>query len=67
MHNTLQLQFVCFFPNWQADTFRGFDSNETNPTDAGNVITSRPRDKLILIFHYKSAFSNQTWQDGNLP
>ena len=30
----------------QAGTSTGFDSNETNQTDTGDVITSRPRDKL---------------------
>ena len=40
---------------WQADTSRaeGVDSNETNQAGAGDVITSRLRDKLKTIYsHY---------------
>ena len=45
----------------------GFDSNETTQADAGDVITSRSRDKLkTLYLNYESAYGHQTWEDGNL-
>ena len=50
---------------WQAGTSTGVDSNETNQAGAGQVITSRSRDKKH--FHYQSAHGHQTWQGGNLP
>ena len=53
---------------WQAGTSTGFDLNETNQAGAGDVITSRSRDKLkTLYLHYHSVYDHQTWQDGNLP
>ena len=52
---------------WQAGTFTGFDSKETNQEGAGDVITSRSRDKIKTYPHYQSAYGYQTWQDGNLP
>ena len=33
----------------QASTSTGFDSNKTNQAGAGDVITSRSRDKLHII------------------
>ena len=34
---------------------------------AGDVITSRSHENLkTLYLHYQSAYSHQTWQDGNL-
>ena len=44
----------------------GFDSNKTNKAGAGNVITSRLRDKLKTYLHCQSDHDHQTWQDGNL-
>ena len=45
----------------------GFDSNETTQADAGDVITSRSRDKLkTLYLNYESAYGHQSWEDGNL-
>ena len=51
----------------QAGTSTGVDSNETNQAGAGQVITSRSRDKQKTYFHYQSAHGHQTWQGGNLP
>ena len=48
-------------------TSAGFDSNETNQTGAGDIITSRSCDKLKALYVlYQSVYSHQTWQDGNL-
>ena len=45
-----------------------FNSNKTNQAGPGDVIASRSRDKLKRLYlHYRSAYGNQTWQDGNLP
>ena len=49
----------------QAGTSIGFDSNETNQAGAGDVITSRSRDKLKHLLN-QSVYGHQTWQDGNL-
>ena len=52
---------------WRIGTSTRFDSNETNQVGAAEVITSRARDKLkILYLHYQSVSGHQTWQDGNL-
>ena len=51
----------------QAGTSKGFDSKKTNRADAGDVITSRSRDKIKTYLHHQSAYNRQTWQDGNLP
>ena len=41
---------------WQAGASRGVDLNETNQPGAGDVITSRLRDKLkTFCLHYQSA------------
>ena len=38
---------------WQAGTSTGFDSNETNQAGADDVIVSRSREELkILYLHY---------------
>ena len=50
----------------QAGITTGFDSNKTNKAGAGNVITSRLRDKLKTYLHCQSNHDHQTWQDGNL-
>ena len=47
----------------QVGTSTGFSSNETNHAGAGDVITSRSRDKLKTYLHYQSAYGHQTWQD----
>ena len=53
---------------WQAGTSTRFDSIETNQAGAGDVITSRSRDKVkALCLHYHTGYDHQTWQDGNLP
>ena len=47
---------------WQAGTSTGFHSNKINQASVGDVITSRSRYKLqILYLHYQSAYSHQTW------
>ena len=46
--------------------YKIFDSNETNQGGAGDIITSRSRDKQKYL-HYQSAYGHQTWEDGNLP
>ena len=46
------------------------NSNETNQAGAGDVITSRLRDKLKTLYRhyrYRSVYSHQTWLVGNLP
>ena len=47
----------------------GLDSNQTNQASAGDVITSRSRDKIKIYRGdiNQSAYSHQTWQDDNLP
>ena len=47
----------------------GLDSNQTNQASAGDVITSRSRDKIKMYRGdiNQSAYSHQTLQDGNLP
>ena len=56
---------------WQAGASPGFDSNETNQAGAGDVITSRSRGKLkILYLHYQSVSKLGmmiTCLDGLLP
>ena len=47
---------------WQVGISTGFDSNKTNQVVAGDVITSRSRDKLKTYLHYQSAYGHQTWQ-----
>ena len=51
----------------QAGTSIGFDSNDTNQAGAGDVITSRSRDKLKTCLNSLRPYDHQTWQDGNLP
>ena len=39
--------------NWQANTYRRVDSNETNQASVGDIIISRSCDKLkTLYLHY---------------
>ena len=53
---------------WQAGTSTGVELNETNQTGAGDLITSRSRNKLKILYLYNhSAYGYQTWQDGILP
>ena len=50
-----------------ADTSTGVDSNVTNQAGAGNVTTSRSREKLKSYLHYQRSYQHQPWQDRNLP
>ena len=51
---------------WHGDTFGGVNSNVANQADAGDVITSRSRDKLKpLYLHYYSAYGHHSWQDDD--
>ena len=52
---------------WRAGTSIVVDSSETSQAGVGDVIMSRPRDKLKTSLHYHSAYGYQTWQDSNLP
>ena len=52
---------------WQSGTSTGFDPNDNNQAGAGDVITSRLRDKLKTYLHYQISYGHQIWQNVNLP
>ena len=53
---------------WRTNTSKGVDSNDSNQTDAGDLIFLRLSVKLkTLYMDHHSAYGHQTWQDRNLP